>query len=75
VLLDGPAGAGQLTRLANRICIAGPLESLAQGRRLGAGLPATALVDPRCAALQRLGHGRSDTSSLIQLLRSGDRDA
>ena len=128
----GPAGAGQLTKLANQICIAGLLEALAEGlrfaeaagldprrvvevisqgaaqswqmdrragtmiegrfdfgfavdwmrkdlgmalaegRRLGVALPATALVDRRYADLQRLGHGRSDTSSLIELLRRGD---
>jgi len=46
--------------------------ALAEGRRLGVALPATALVDRRYADLQRLGHGRSDTSSLIELLRRGD---
>ena len=37
--------------------------------RIGATLPVTAMVDQFYARLQRLGHGRSDTSTLIELLR------
>ena len=40
-----------------------------EARRNGAGLPVTALVDERYAALQQRGGGRWDTSSLIRLLR------
>lgn len=42
---------------------------LAQAERIGAYLPVTALVDQFYARLQRQGHGRWDSSSLIELLR------
>lgn len=42
---------------------------LDEGRRLGARLPATALVDQFYADVQAMGGGRLDTSSLIQRLR------
>lgn len=42
---------------------------LAQAERIGACLPVTALVDQFYARLQRQGHGRWDSSSLIELLR------
>jgi 3-hydroxyisobutyrate dehydrogenase len=42
--------------------------ALAEARANGAQLPVTALVDQLYARLQALGHGRSDTSSLIALL-------
>ncbi len=42
---------------------------LAQADRIGAHLPVTALVDQFYARLQRQGHGRWDSSSLIELLR------
>lgn len=42
---------------------------LAEGDRIGASLPITALVDQFYAQLQRQGHGRWDTSSLIARLR------
>jgi 3-hydroxyisobutyrate dehydrogenase len=38
------------------------------GRRIGAQLPSTALIDQFYAKVQRLGGGRWDTSSLITLL-------
>ena len=41
---------------------------LAEAERIGATLPVTALVDQYYARLQRRGHGRWDTSSLIELL-------
>ena len=41
---------------------------LAEGDRIGASLPVTALVDQFYAKLQAQGHGRWDTSSLISLL-------
>lgn len=41
---------------------------LAEGDRLGATLPITALVDRFYSALQRQGHGRWDSSALIELL-------
>ena len=41
----------------------------AEAERIGATLPVTAMVDQFYARLQRLGHGRSDTSTLIELLR------
>ena len=41
---------------------------LAEAERIGATLPVTALVDQYYARLQRQGHGRWDTSSLIELL-------
>ena len=44
---------------------------LTEADRIGASLPVTALVDQFYARLQREGHGRWDTSSLIRLL--GDR--
>ena len=40
-----------------------------EARRLGASLPVTALVDQYYGQLQARGHGRWDTSSLIELLR------
>ncbi len=43
---------------------------LAEAERIGATLPVTALVDQFYARLQRQGHGRWDTSSLIELLRN-----
>ena len=42
---------------------------LGEGRRLGARLPATALIDQFYADVQALGGGRQDTSSLIRRLR------
>ena len=42
---------------------------LAEGDRVGASLPVTALVDQFYARLQRQGHGRWDTSALISLLQ------
>ncbi len=129
VVLVGPVGHGQLTKMVNQVCIGGliqglsealdlarragldlekVLEAISQGasgswqmenrartmldrhfdhgfaidwmrkdfgivfdeaQRLGATLPVTALVDQFYARLQREGHGRWDTSSLIELLR------
>lgn len=125
----GPAGAGQLTKMVNQICIAGLLQGLAEGiafalragldpaqvlatiskgaaqswqmenrwptmvagkfdfgfavdwmrkdlaialdegRRNGAPLPVTALVDQFYRLVQQRGGGRLDTSSLITNLR------
>jgi 3-hydroxyisobutyrate dehydrogenase len=42
---------------------------LREGDRLGASLPVTALVDQFYARLQRQGHGRWDSSALVDLLR------
>jgi 3-hydroxyisobutyrate dehydrogenase-like beta-hydroxyacid dehydrogenase len=129
VTLMGPAGAGQLTKMVNQICVAGVVQGLAEGlgfaeragldpsrvlaaisqgaaaswqmvnrgptmiegrfdfgfavdwmrkdlgicldeaRRCGARLPVTGLIDQLYAQLQERGHGRWDTSSLIELLR------
>ncbi len=44
--------------------------ALDEASRNGAALPVAALVDSFYAALQRRGHGRFDTSSLIELLRA-----
>jgi 3-hydroxyisobutyrate dehydrogenase-like beta-hydroxyacid dehydrogenase len=43
----GPAGAGQLTKMVNQICIAGVLEGLAEGLHFAekAGLDPIAVVD------------------------------
>ena len=128
VTLMGPPGAGQKTKMVNQICVAGVVQSLAEGlafalragldakqvvsviskgaanswqmenrgttmvdgkfdfgfavdlmrkdlritideaRRNGAELPGTALIDQFYAKLQKQGHGRLDTSSLIKLL-------
>ena len=128
VTLLGPAGAGQLTKMVNQICIAGLVQGLAEGmnfakcvgldaklvldviskgaaqswqmenrgetmvddkfefgfavdwmrkdlgiclaegRRTGARLPVTALVDQFYAQVQARGGGRWDTSSLMRLL-------
>lgn len=128
VTLMGPAGAGQLTKMVNQICIAGLVQALAEGlnfagrvgldenrvldviskgaaqswqmenrgktmvedqfefgfavdwmrkdldmclaegRRAGARLPVTALVDQFYAQIQARGGGRWDTSSLMRLL-------
>jgi 3-hydroxyisobutyrate dehydrogenase len=128
VTLLGPAGAGQLTKMVNQICIAGLVQGLsegmnfakcvgldaklvldviskgaaqswqmenrgetmvddkfefgfavdwmrkdleiclAEGRRTGARLPVTALVDQFYAQIQARGGGRWDTSSLMRLL-------
>ena len=46
---------------------------LAQARADGAALPVTALIDQFYARIQARGGGRWDTSSLIRLLRDGDR--
>ncbi len=40
-----------------------------EAQRVGATLPVTAMVDQFYARLQREGHGRWDTSALIELLR------
>jgi 3-hydroxyisobutyrate dehydrogenase-like beta-hydroxyacid dehydrogenase len=45
---------------------------LDEGRRNGAGLPVTALVDQFYGDLQNMGHNRYDTSSLIHRLRALD---
>jgi len=42
---------------------------LDEGRRLGARLPTTALIDQFYADVQAMGGGRLDTSSLIKRLR------
>jgi 3-hydroxyisobutyrate dehydrogenase-like beta-hydroxyacid dehydrogenase len=42
--------------------------TIEEARRNGAELPGTALIDQFYAKLQKLGHGRLDTSSLIKLL-------
>jgi 3-hydroxyisobutyrate dehydrogenase len=42
--------------------------AMEEARRNGAELPATALIDQFYARLQKQGHGRFDTSSLIKLL-------
>jgi 3-hydroxyisobutyrate dehydrogenase len=42
---------------------------LDEARRLGARLPATALIDQFYADVQAMGGGRQDTSSLIRRLR------
>ncbi|MCY4285226.1 MAG: NAD(P)-dependent oxidoreductase [Thiotrichales bacterium] len=128
VTLLGPVGAGQLTKMANQICIAGVVQGLsealnlaersgldaklvldviskgaaqswqmenrgatmvddefdfgfavdwmrkdldiclAQGHRVGALLPLTALVNEFYARVQARGGGRWDTSSLMRLL-------
>ena len=128
----GDAGAGQLAKMVNQICIAGVLQglseglafaeragldanavvevisqgaaqswqmeqrsatmiddefafgfavdwmrkdlsmALAEGRRNGARLPLTALVDQFYADVQAAGGGRLDTSSLIRRLRPAD---
>jgi 3-hydroxyisobutyrate dehydrogenase len=125
----GEAGAGQLAKMVNQICVGGVLQGLAEAlafgqqagldmhqvlgvitqgaasswqmqhrgptmiddqfdfgfavdwmrkdlglcldeaRRLGAVLPATALIDQFYADVQRMGGGRWDTSSLIKRLR------
>jgi len=125
----GPAGAGQLAKMVNQICIAGLVQGLSEaihfgqssgidmklvldvigkgaaqswqmdnrgktmvddqfdfgfavdwmrkdlglvlteGRRNGASLPVTALVDQFYADVQKMGGGRWDTSSLIRRLR------
>jgi 3-hydroxyisobutyrate dehydrogenase-like beta-hydroxyacid dehydrogenase len=49
--------------------------ALAEARRRGISLPITKAVDERYAALQRSGSGRSDTSSLIEILRGETRAA
>ena len=129
VTLIGPAGAGQLAKMVNQICIAGLLQGLsealsfagkagldaklvleviskgaaqswqmenrgttmvddkfdfgfavdwmrkdlgiclAEGNRMGAPLPVTALVDQFYKDVQGMGGGRWDTSSLIRRLR------
>ena len=131
VTLMGAAGAGQLTKMVNQICIGGLLQALAEGidfaaragldpdqvlatiskgaaqswqmdnrwptmaagkfdfgfavdwmrkdlsialdegRRNGAALPVTALVDQFYRLVQQRGGGRLDTSSLITNLRQG----
>lgn len=43
--------------------------ALAEARRLGVALPATALVDQFYAEVQAMGGGRDDTSSLIRRVR------
>ena len=50
VRLMGPAGAGQLTKMVNQICIAGVLQGLAEGLHFGelAGLDVAAVVDVIC---------------------------
>jgi len=128
VTLMGTAGAGQLTKMVNQICIAGLVQGLSEGlnfsqkagldtklvleviskgaaqswqmenrgttmvddkfdfgfavdwmrkdlgiclseaKNNGALLPVTAIVDQFYAELQRMGEGRSDTSSLIRRL-------
>ena len=130
VTLLGPVGSGQLTKMANQICIAGVVQGLAealnlahrsgldaklvleviskgaaqswqmenrgttmvddefdfgfavdwmrkdldiclaQGHRVGALLPLTALVNEFYACVQARGGGRWDTSSLMRLLTS-----
>ena len=42
--------------------------TIEEARRNGAELPGTALIDQFYAKLQKQGHGRLDTSSLIKLL-------
>jgi 3-hydroxyisobutyrate dehydrogenase-like beta-hydroxyacid dehydrogenase len=44
--------------------------ALAEARRMGAQLPAAALIDQFYAEIQAMGGGRQDTSSLIRRLKS-----
>lgn len=49
--------------------------ALAEAERVAATLPVAALVNQFYGQLQTLGHGRSDTSSLVELLRrAGSHD-
>ena len=61
-------GLAQLLPLLKQQCAVRRLV-LDEGRRLGARLPATALIDQFYADLQARGDGRLDTSSLIRRLR------
>ncbi|MDJ0864981.1 MAG: NAD(P)-dependent oxidoreductase [Myxococcota bacterium] len=81
VIANGAAGSWQMTQRAPTM-IEGRFDfgfavdwmrkdlgiALAEARRNGARLPLTAIVDQLYAELQRRGHGRWDTSSLISLL-------
>jgi 3-hydroxyisobutyrate dehydrogenase len=129
VTLLGPAGAGQLAKMVNQVCLAGLLQGLAEGinfglradldmkkvlevigkgaaqswqmdnrgqtmvddqfdfgfavdwmrkdlricleegKKNGAGLPATEMVNGYYGEVQKMGGGRWDTSSLIRRLR------
>lgn len=82
VITQGAAGSWQMqhrgpTMLADRFDFGFAVDwmrkdlglVLDEGRRLGARLPATALVDQFYADLQAHGDGRLDTSSLIRRLR------
>jgi 3-hydroxyisobutyrate dehydrogenase len=81
VLAEGAAGSWQMrhraaTMAARRFDFGFAVDwmrkdlgiALAEGRRSGARLPVTALVDQLYAALQARGAGRLDTSSLMSLL-------
>jgi 3-hydroxyisobutyrate dehydrogenase len=48
---------------------------LDEARRNGASLPVAALVDQFYADIQKAGHGRWDTSSLLSRLESEGPDA
>ena len=70
--LLGPAGAGQLTKMVNQICIAGIAQGLAEAvafaKRNGAKVDVATLVDGYYAEVQKMGGSRWDTSSLIARL-------
>jgi 3-hydroxyisobutyrate dehydrogenase len=65
--LMGPAGAGQLTKMVNQICIAGLVEALAEGLAFArrAGLDAGAVVEviSKGAAQSRQMENRASTMS------------
>ena len=56
----GPAGAGQLTKMVNQICIAGVLQGLSEGLAFAerAGLDGTQVIDVISKALPSPGRWR-----------------
>ena len=86
VIAEGAAGSWQMrnraaTMLEDRFDFGFAVDwmrkdlamAIEEAERSGAELPVTRWVDERYAELQRRGGGRLDTSSLIRLLRDGER--
>ncbi len=87
VIAEGAAGSWQMQNRAETM-IEGDFDfgfavdwmrkdlsmALAEADRIGSPVPITRAVDQRYAAIQRMGGGRFDTSSLILALRSDSTD-
>ena len=65
----GPAGAGQLTKMVNQICIVGVVQGLAEAKMIGAQMPGSSVIEQYYGRICAQGDGRWDYRALMDLLR------